>query len=141
MKNLIESVLLIEANPETARQNEMMIENTNLVYQIAVAYNADNAMNYIHQRLSVGKDLPSIILLDIHLPDASAWDFLNKLQLQFLNKEFPEIYLLSEDSNTQDAIRGSVHHLTKGIINLPLTDWEITKILNKYKEQVAYHVA
>ena len=141
MKNLIESVLLIEGNPKSARQNEMIIENTNLVYQIAVAYNADNAMNYIRQRLSVGKELPSIILLDIHLPSSSGWNFLDKLQLQHLGKELPEIYLLGYDSNAHDIIKGSVHPLTKGIINLPLMDWEITKILNNYDNQLAYNVA
>ncbi len=141
MKNLIESVLLIEGNPKTARQNEMIIENTNLVYQIAVAYNADNAMNYIHQRTSVGKALPSIILLDIHLPSSSGWNFLDKLQLQNLGKEFPEIYLLGYDSHANDIIKGSAHPLTKGIINMPLMDWEITKILNKYDNQMAYNVA
>lgn len=141
MKDLIESVLLIQGNPKTARQNEMIIENTNLVYQIAVAYNADNALNYIRQRLSVGKTLPSIILIDIYLPESSVWGILDKIQSSFIDKEFPEIYLLGYDSNAQEIIKGSVHPLTKGIINLPLMDWEITKILNKYKQQLAYNVA
>lgn len=141
MKKQIDSVLLIDANKQSAFINEEMIKATNLVNHIAVAYNAQNAINYINQRLTVGKDVPSIILLDINLPGMSSWDFLETFKTQFVNSYKHEIYLMSNGSNTNDVIKGSMHSLTQGVMNLPIIDWEINQVLVNYSERFELHVA
>ena len=141
MNKRIESVLLIDANKQSAHQNEEMIKATNLVEFVAVAYNAENAINYINQRIAVGKELPNIILLDINLPGMSSWEFLEIFKTQFINSYKHEIFLLSNGSNTTDVIKGSMHTLTQGVVNMPIIDWEINEILVNYLERFELHVA
>ncbi|NEN25494.1 hypothetical protein G3O08_18540 [Cryomorpha ignava] len=141
MKKRIDSVLLIDSNKQSAHINEEMIKATNLVGYVAVAYNAQNAVSYLKQRLAVGKDLPNIILLDINLPGVSSWDFLEIFETQFVDSYNHEIYLMSNDSNTKDVIKGSMHSLTQGVVNLPIIDWEINQILVNYSERYELHVA
>lgn len=141
MNKRIESVLLIDANKQSAHLNEEMIKATNLVDHVAVAYNAENAINYINQRVAVGKELPNIILLDINLPGMSSWDFLEMFKTQFVDSYKHEIFLLSNGSNTSDVIKGSMHTLTQGVVNMPIIDWEINQILVNYSERFELHVA
>lgn len=141
MNKRIESVLLIDANKQSAHMNEEMVKATKLVEHVAVAYNAQNAINYINQRLEMGKDLPNIILLDINLPGMSSWDFLEMFKTRFVDAYKHEIYLLSNGSNTNDVIRGSMHSLTQGVMNMPIINWEINQILVNYSERFELHVA
>lgn len=141
MKKQIGSVLLIDANKKSAHINEAMVKATNLVDHVAVAYNAENAINYIKQRLAVGKDLPNIILVDINLPGMSSWDFLEVFKTKFVDSYTHEIFLLSNGSNTNDVIKGSMHSLTQGVINMPIIDWEINQILVNYSERFELNVA
>lgn len=141
MKKPLDSVLLIDANKQSAHINEEMVKATNLVKHVAVAYNAENAINYINQRLTVGKELPNIILIDINLPGLSCWNFLDSFKKRFVDSYKHEIFLLSNGSNTNDVIRGSMHSLTQGVINMPIIEWEINQILLNYSERFKIRVA
>jgi len=141
MKKRIGSVLLVDANKKSAHTNEAMVKATNLVNHVAVAYNAENGINYIKQRLAVGKELPNIILIDINLPGMNSWEFLDVFKTKFVGSYAHEIYLLSNGSKTTDVIKGSMHPLTHGVINMPIIDWEINQILLNYLDRFELNVA
>ncbi len=141
MKNKIESVLLIDSNVEATRTNEKIFKATNLINHIAIAYNTENAINYVKQRLAVGKGLPNIIFLNINLPEMSGWDFLEKFSSQFMDSYKHLVYLINYNPNANDLIKGSLHPLTQGVINSPMVDFEIEQILRKHIQHGELYVS
>ncbi len=141
MKNLLKSVLVIDANSESGRGIERFLLDNNLAKDVAVAHNTWTALNYLKQRLAVGKPLPNLTFIDIDLPHLSAWDFLKKFDEQIGESHQHEIYLLSDSNNTNDLIKASINPLSSGVINKPVTDREISRIAYNYAKKYTQNVA
>lgn len=141
MKNLLNSVLVVDHSYESGRKIENIIKENNIATDIAVAYNSWTALNYLKQRLAVGKPLPNLTFIDIDLPQLSAWDFLSQLKDQIGITPYHEIYLLSSDSSTDDMIKAGINPLAAGIINKPVTDREINNIALEYAKRNMSDVA
>lgn len=141
MKNLLKCVLVIDGNPESGQGIKKYLLDNNLVKDVAVAQNTWAALNYIKQRLAVGKSLPNITFIDMDLPHKGAYEYLNKIHSQFGKSPEREVYLLSSSSDTNDIIKASMNPLSSGVINKPVTDREIGVIaydyVKKYFENVA----
>lgn len=141
MKNLLKSVLVIDGNPDSGRGIERFLLDNNLANEVAVAHNAWTALNYLKQRLAVGKPLPNLTFVDVDLPHLSAYDFLDKLDEQIGESRHHEIYLLSASNSTNDLIKASVNPLSSGVINKPVTDREISRIAYEYAKRYTQNVA
>ncbi|QIB68828.1 response regulator transcription factor [Aminipila butyrica] len=87
-------LLLIEDNPRIQLANKDMLEL--LGYQVAIA------MNLAEARMSLSKQVPDVVVLDIMLPDGSGLDFLRELR-QYT--DLP-ILMLTALGTTEDTVRG-----------------------------------
>lgn len=141
MKNILKSVLIIDGNPDSGLGIKRFLLDNNLANDVALAHNAWTALNFLKQRLAVGKSLPNLTFIDIDLPHLSAWDFLEKLDTQIGKSPLHEIYLLSASNNTNEIIRASVNPLSSGVINKPVTDREIGRIAYDYAKRYTQKVA
>lgn len=141
MKNLLKSVLVIDGNPDSGHGIKRFLLDNNLAKDVAVAHNAWTALNYLKQRLAVGKPLPNLTFVDIDLPHLSAWDFLEKFSNQIGECELHKIYLLSSSNNTKEIIKASLNPLSSGVINKPVTESEIGRIAYDYARRYTQNVA
>lgn len=141
MKYLLRSVLIVDPQVQSGRDIEAYIREHNIAKEVAVARDGWSALNYMKQRLSVGKPLPNLTLLDTDSPHFNAWEFLDTLSEELEHSVFHQVYLLCGDVPMNDMIRARMNPMTEGIINKPVTDVEIDRIAIQYAQKFLQNVA
>lgn len=141
MTSKVNSVLLIDDLGYATQIHEEMIMASQMVHQLNIYNNAKRAIDFLAKRLSKGRELPNIIMVETQFKKMSCWDFLESLKeiIPFSSKV--EVHLIYNDESVTNLIKSSFHPLTKSVINAPATDWEIKHILinylNKHQKDVA----
>lgn len=95
------SILLVEDNP----QDEMLIlralKKANVANRIDVVRDGQQALDYLFNqnefRDTEGRDLPTVILLDIGLPRLSGLEVLEKIRSEQRTRLLPVVILTSSD--------------------------------------------
>lgn len=95
------SILLVEDNP----QDEMLIlralKKANVANRIDVVRDGQQALDYLFNqnefRDTEGRDLPTVILLDIGLPRLSGLEVLEKIRAEQRTRLLPVVILTSSD--------------------------------------------
>ncbi|MFT2010450.1 two-component system response regulator [Pontibacter sp. 13R65] len=74
-------------------------------------------------------DVPEMVLLDLHMPEMSGWEFLNALKPyeQYLYGRC-HIYILSSSLDQEDEIKASNYTLVSGFLQKPI-DPETLQVL------------
>lgn len=112
----------------------LMIE-TNFCEEILVYDNGEDAIKKFTSNEEVGKQLPSVIFLDLNMPIMNGWDFLDA----FCQISDPEInntvvYIISSSVDPRDLVRIKDYSIVKNYILKPVTVKDLTAI---QKEAVA----
>jgi len=102
------SILLVEDNP----QDEMLIlralKKANVANRIDVVRDGKQALDYLFNQdefyASEGRDLPTVILLDIGLPRLSGLEVLDRIRTDQRTKLVPVVILTSSDEE-KDRLR------------------------------------
>ena len=89
-------ILLVEDNEAIQQINKEMLEEEG-------GYNVRTSMNLARARESVKRAVPSLIVLDIMLPDGNGLDFLRELRQ--MDIDIP-VLLLTAMSESSDEVRG-----------------------------------
>lgn len=90
-------ILVVEDSPTQAEQLKYILENDG--YQVVVAYNGKEALDYIT------KHKPVIVISDIIMPEMSGYELCQRIKTDESLKNIPVI-LLTALSNSIDIIRG-----------------------------------
>jgi two-component SAPR family response regulator len=78
---------------------------------------------------------PTVLLLDIHMPQMSGWDFLAKFAsfAEEIKSQF-KIYILSSSTDYAHIDMADKHPLVSGFLSKPLTEVKIEKVFRELPE-------
>jgi two-component system, response regulator len=97
-------ILLVEDNPDDVAFTKRVLRKSKLDSNLEVAGDGLEAKTALEKMANSGS-LPSMVLLDINLPDISGIDLLTKLKADPRFKDIPVVMLTG--SNTDDDIQKS----------------------------------
>jgi len=80
MKDKI-NILLVEDSPSDVRLTEEALKDSGLDYELSLASDGEEAMNFLHQqKMSAFSKLPDIILLDLNMPKKNGHEVLAEIK-------------------------------------------------------------
>jgi signal transduction histidine kinase/CheY-like chemotaxis protein len=116
------SVLIIDDDPESLELTERMLRKEG--WETLVARNASEALDL------AGSALPSLILLDVLMPDMDGWELLRALKSDPSVAACPVVMLSVVDDLERGVALGAADHLTK-----PLDRERLMSVLNRIAAQ------
>ena len=123
------SALLIDDSYIDNLINQKILENNNYAKDIKVMDYPKIAMEYVKESIVTGKNTPSVIFLDLRMPDMSGFEFLNALEkIPELKPGQIKIYILSSSLNPSDLKKIKEHKLVAKFIGKPLTSQVLAEI-------------
>ncbi|MES2559349.1 MAG: response regulator [Bacteroidota bacterium] len=92
---------------------------------------AENALAYISKTYVLEKSCPTVLLLDINMPDINGWEFLSAYETlpEFIHQQI-DIYLLSSSVDGRDKDRAKQCRLIRDFIVKPLRVDNIHSIIH-----------
>ena len=115
----IKNILLIDDDEIDNFVNQHLVAESNIAESITVKSSAVDALEYL-KTLTV--EFPSLIFLDIRMPEMDGFEFLEKYE------QFPEylkdqctVYMLSSSLNPKDLDRIAHNPSVKKFMNKPLS--------------------
>lgn len=99
--NINKSILLVEDNPQDEKLILRSLRKVNLANQVDVVRDGQQALDYLFRLGEFanrgGKDLPTVVLLDIGLPRVSGLEVLKQLRSKLRTRLLPVVILTSSD--------------------------------------------
>jgi CheY-like chemotaxis protein len=91
--------------------------------------NPEEALEYIHEKLTLQQPLPDIILLDINMPLMDGWEFLNAIdQLEQRSLFNTRVYLYTSSVYHEDQLKAQNHSIVEKLFTKPLTTEALEEI-------------
>jgi len=118
-------LLLIDDDPINNMVNEKLLLNFEEQLNISIIEEVPKALNY----LKTTAVIPDLILLDINMPEADGWYFLDKYDK--LSLSIP-VVLLTSSIDKDDMLRAKSFDTIKEYLIKPLKDETIKKLFEKF---------
>ena len=96
------------------------IEKILPICEIISFTNGQTAFDFFARHYLLDSALPDLIILDINMPVADGWKFLDMLQGLDLSGYFPRIYISSSSIDTGDVARAKTYASVHGYLPKPL---------------------
>jgi CheY-like chemotaxis protein len=108
-----------------------MIERSGWNCEVMAFNSAELALNQLTQDLNNPELLPSLILLDIRMPDMDGIAFLQKLnELQSNLIDNMKVYMLSSSLDERDIQVAKQFSMVKGFLSKPLSIDDLNQIIS-----------
>jgi CheY-like chemotaxis protein len=122
-------VLLVDDDGTTNFINHRLLKKLKITENIQSAVNGDKAIQFITQYAFQNNNFcPELILLDLNMPGADGFDFLNSFAaMNFSNKNKVKLIILTTSTHSKDL--EIVKSAELGYINKPLTEEKLLTIL------------
>jgi CheY-like chemotaxis protein len=130
--NKIKNLALVDDDEIFVFLTKKTIEFTNLVEQIRVFKNGQEAINFLNENANNLDTIPEIILLDLSMPVMDGWQFLEEyIALKpHIGKKIT-IYIVSSSISPEDIIRAqNISEVTDFIIK-PISKKQMVDMLTK----------
>ena len=122
-------ILIVDDNPENIRVLGAALKSTE--YYLTVAMNGQSAIN------TIDKDVPSLILLDVMMPDMTGFQVCEKLKSNPKTKDI-EIIFVTAAVNVDDELKGlalgAVDYIHKPI-SIPIVQAKVLLHLERIKNK------
>ncbi len=135
----IKCILLVDDDPTTNFLNEELISDLEIAEQIHVAYNGQEALDFINlEGKYQGLDRkdharPNLIFLDINMPLMDGFEFLTHYEkLPKSKKADVVIVFLTTSDSQKDKLQAVSNNLIFEFIEKPLRKNELLKIRDEY---------
>lgn len=125
-------IMLVDDNDIDLFLNKKFLSVGGITDKTVACLSAKEAMNYLKANISNRDKLPSVILLDIQMPDVNGFEFLEQygeLPEKVINSI--EIIMLSSSIDPVDLNRARDNEHVIDIIKKPLNSNELKDILKK----------
>jgi len=111
---------------------DLLVKNVEFCDKLSSFTDADKAMIALKESIISGKDLPSVILIDLNMPIKDGWAFLDELSAMQLKQEIP-VFIFTSSINPVDIEKAKNYPIVKDYVIKPLTIHKINKILRLIK--------
>ncbi len=122
-------ILIVDDNPENIRVLGAALKSTD--YNLSVALNGQSALNMIE------KEIPSLILLDVMMPDINGFQVCEKLKSDSKTKDI-EIIFITAAVNLEEELRGlelgAIDYIHKPI-SVPVVQAKVELHLERIKSK------
>ena len=126
-------ILLVEDSPADVKLAKEALRRSGLKYQLTVANDGLEALTYLQRvKASSNRSLPSIILLDLNMPNMNGHQVLNEIKDDPILKEIPVILLTVSDRPTDidEALRLKMNYY----VPKPVTAKKISTLIKSFHE-------
>lgn len=125
-------ILLVDDDDTSNLLSTMVITDMEIAEDVDVAFNGEEAINYILENCKNGgeKRCPELILLDINMPVMDGFEFLETYKEKFDNRAQIPVVMLSSSNNQKDYEKAFSYNV-KGFIVKPLNEEKLMKILEE----------
>jgi len=121
--------VLIDDDPMNNLISKLTIEMTLGQTDVRAFVNPENALEFFQNEFSAVHDAYALLLLDIHMPSMSGWEFLEMFDnLSFEVKDRVKICILSSSIDDRDKERSYANKNVLDFLVKPLTDKDILRI-------------
>ena len=119
-------IMLVDDDKNTNLYNEIMLKNTEVIENIIVFQNGEEALEY----LKIGDEQVNAILLDVNMPKMDGWQFLKHYEnLDNSRRATDFVAMLTSSVNTDDKKKAEGFRSVKKFINKPLNERAIQAVL------------
>ena len=123
-------IVLIDDDPTTNTLNKMIIERSELVDEVVMFEQAEQALFFLKGEGMNQKQ--SLILLDINMPLMDGWDFLDEYMKLNGTRRSEKIVLLSSSIDPVDISRAEEFEKVSEFKSKPLSVEMLTNLVTKY---------
>ena len=133
-EHTLNSILLIDDDPDILEFNELLIDQVNISKKIFQAKNGSEALelfnNFLNNNL---KDVPDLIVLDINMPKMNGLEFLRLFDKVSKTSELYHVKILISSSIEDEEIRKECQSYRNviGTTYKPLSKKILTEMLNE----------
>ena len=121
--------ILIDDDPMNNLICKLTIEMTLGQTDVKAFVNPENGLEYFQSEFAALKDTSALLLLDIHMPSMSGWEFLEMFDnLSFEVKDRVRVCILSSSIDDRDKQRSYANKNVLDFLVKPLTDKDILRI-------------
>ncbi len=131
---LTNTVLLIDDDEINNMICTKIISKNDFAGNIVACSSARQGLKYLEEaQADSGKDMPSVIFLDINMPVMNGWDFLDQYrQMALLRDKKIILIMLSSSSSSSDLTRAKSYPQVSDYITKPLTATHLHQIREKF---------
>lgn len=130
MRKKLNSILLIDDDPDDNYFHQIIINKMNIVNQIDIVINGIEAIAYLKNE---NINPPDLIFLDLNMPKMNGWEFLEQYKnLSISQKAKVLIVILTTSANPDDIKRAKEIEEVTGFETKPLTKELLTEILKQH---------
>jgi CheY-like chemotaxis protein len=123
------SILLVEDNPGDVFLTQELFKEAKINNTIQVVNDGVQAMDYLHQQIERGENIPDLILLDLNLPRLDGRQFLKMLRKEEKLKSIPVVVLTS--SAADEDVLMSYNLDADCFVSKPIDVHQIMKIIGR----------
>lgn len=126
------SILLVEDSPGDVKLAKEALRRSGLKYSLTIANDGLEALNYLHRVKASSKSLPSIILLDLNMPNMNGHQVLNEIKDDKELKAIPVILLTVSDrpQDIDEALRLKMNYY----VPKPVTAKKISVLIKSFHQ-------
>ena len=130
MRKKLNSILLVDDDPDDNYFHQIIINEMNIVNKIDIVVNGIEAIAYLKEENCTP---PEIIFLDLNMPKMNGWEFLEHYKhLNIAQKAKVLILILTTSANPDDIKRANEIKEVTGFETKPLTKELMSEILRQH---------
>lgn len=126
----INTICIIDDDPIFRFGTKKMIKNVHVSLEFLIYRNGKEAIDDLLPKLTMGANLPDVILLDLNMPIMDGWQFLDEI-VKIPNAENIPIYIVSSSVDSRDIDKAKTYKIVNNYILKPFS---VSKIQELFKE-------
>jgi CheY-like chemotaxis protein len=112
---------------------EDLLREYEFTNSVEVFLNAKNALKALISRLGDESKLPDVIFLDVRMPEMDGFEFIDELEQQVNDREFPsKVFVLTSSKHRRDIESFEKQFIACEFMNKPLEKGDFDQMIEKY---------
>jgi CheY-like chemotaxis protein len=116
---------------------EDLLKEYGFTNSVEVFLNAQDALKALLTLLDNERKLPDVIFLDVRMPEMDGFEFIDELEQQLNDKEFPsKVFVLTSSKHRRDVESFEKQLIACEFMNKPLEREDFDRMIEKYFSDV-----
>lgn len=130
----ISVVMLVDDNPADNDYHTMILEDSNLVETVSIAFNGKDAIEHIESVAGTDAE-PQLIFLDVNMPIMNGFEFLDAFTELGKKRELKSrvVVMLTTSLLEEDRVKAEDYNVMRQFMEKPLTEEAVVEIFEKYQ--------